>query len=89
MPDKPRRDDAPEEEWFDEDPPEVGDDEPVDTIRCPECHADIYEDAEQCPRCGHFILPDTNCWSGRPGWWIVLGLIGVAALVYSLVLLGP
>ncbi|MEK6238409.1 MAG: hypothetical protein N2C14_27135 [Planctomycetales bacterium] len=60
------------------------DDEDDDTevVPCPECGVDIYEDAEQCPACGQYVvvrMPDL--WSQRPLWWVVLGLLGVAAVI--------
>jgi len=79
--------------WFDESGDELRDDEFPDdnydddlneTIPCPECRAEVYEDAEQCPHCGHYITSETNVWSGRPAWWIVLGILGVAALILAL-----
>jgi hypothetical protein len=56
-----------------------------DTIRCPECDAEIYDDSVQCPHCGHYIEADTNVWSGRSLWWIVVGLLGVIATIAALV----
>jgi DNA-directed RNA polymerase subunit RPC12/RpoP len=53
------------------------------TIPCPHCGADIYEDSVRCPRCGTYLTPDTNPWSGRPGWWILVGLLGIVALVWA------
>ncbi|MDZ4819731.1 MAG: zinc ribbon domain-containing protein [Planctomycetota bacterium] len=74
-------DDLDEEEYPDED--SFSDDETA-TRECPRCGVDIYEDAEQCPLCGHWITPDTSPWSGRSGWWIVLGAVGTLALILSL-----
>jgi hypothetical protein len=69
----------------DEDPdePDYEDDE-SETVPCPNCGASLYEDADYCPRCNQYVTPDTSAWSGRPLWWIVLGLAGVAALVLAL-----
>jgi hypothetical protein len=39
----------------------------------------------QCPTCGSYLTEDTNPWSGRSLWWIVLGLLGVGAAVAALV----
>jgi hypothetical protein len=82
--------------WFDEtggesddfEQPDAFDDASDDTEPCPECGADIYEDAEQCPHCGAYVTHSTSAWSGRPLWWIVLGVLGVVALVIALVGLG-
>ncbi len=48
-------------EDFDEDPdpsdmdPDEHDDDVLDTHPCPNCNAEIYEDADQCPVCGHYV----------------------------------
>ena len=79
-----------EDEWFEEPDDEReeyddldGDDESL-TLPCPECGADVFEDAVQCPVCGNYITHSTSVWQGRPGWWIVLGLLGVVALILVL-----
>jgi len=77
--------------WFDQDETDWYDDEYSDsgdsseTLPCPECGADVYEDAERCPACGQYITPGSgNLWAGRSPWWIILGLLGIAAVVLAL-----
>jgi len=80
--------------WFEDSGDELLDDEFPDenehdddlsrTLPCPQCGADVYEDAVQCPHCGNYITHDTHVWSGRPLWWIVLGLLGVLATILAL-----
>ncbi len=53
----------------------------TDTILCPACGAEIYEDTPRCPVCGEYITAGTNAWSGRPVWWIVLGILGLLSFV--------
>lgn len=60
------------------------DDDLSDTTPCPACGADVFADAPACPVCGHYIAAETSAWSGRPVWWIVLGAIGVVALLVFL-----
>jgi len=73
--------------WFEEPDNEPDDDEYPDedevtlTVPCPACGAEVYEDAVRCPVCGDYITHDTSLWSGRPGWWVLLGLLGVLALI--------
>lgn len=62
------------------------DDGLTDTVVCQHCGADVYEDANQCPACGMYLLADTRVWSGRPLWWVVLGLLGILAGILALVL---
>jgi len=54
-------------------------DEPA-FVACPNCRKMIPEDAEQCPRCGHYVL-DEEIAGGKP-WWVWVGL--VLALVVAL-----
>ncbi|MBN1589420.1 MAG: zinc-ribbon domain-containing protein [Pirellulales bacterium] len=81
--------------WFDQPGDELDDDEYPDppddedetpTASCPECGADVYEDAVQCPACGAYITPTSgsHLWAGRPVWWIVLGVLGIAATIVVL-----
>ena len=60
------------------------DDGPAETVSCPSCGADVYEDAEQCPTCGEWITSIHSPWQGRSTWWIVLGVLGVAATSFAL-----
>ncbi len=76
-------DDLHDYEYPDADP---YDEDSTDTVTCPECGADVYEDADVCPVCGEFLIPDTRPWSGKPTWWIVLGILGVIATAAALVL---
>jgi hypothetical protein len=94
-----------DELWFDEPYDELGDDEfPGEdefdndqfdddaslTVPCPECGAEIYEDAVQCPVCGSYVThAGRNLWSGRPTWWIAVGLLGILATILMLAGLTP
>jgi hypothetical protein len=59
------------------------------TILCPKCGTDLYDDVEQCPVCGTWLTTVTSPWSGRQAWWLALALLGVAALVWALLLGRP
>jgi len=76
----------PSDEGFDESeyPEPDEDDDAQDTVPCPNCGADVYEDAPACPVCGHYFTAEGSPWSGKPGWWILLGLLGVAAAIVVL-----
>ena len=71
---------------FDDPADDPWEEETTDNVTCPVCGADVYEDADQCPSCGEYILPDTCIWSGRPLWWIALGVLGIVALAAALFL---
>lgn len=80
----PRHDwDEPDDSW---DEPEEPDDDLTETVACPACGAEVYEDAVRCPECGEYITHDTRAWSGRPAWWIILGLLGILAVIAMLIL---
>lgn len=72
------------DDFEDELPDEDQLDETSETVPCPECGAEIYEDAERCPVCGQYVIHRRDVWAGRPLWWIVLGLLGVVAVVVIL-----
>jgi predicted nucleic acid-binding Zn ribbon protein len=78
-------DDRPLEDW--EYPDEVTDDEddePTPTRACPMCGIDVYDDAVQCPLCGEYFTRTNRAWEGRPFWWMVLGLLGIMAVILTL-----
>lgn len=64
--------------------PDLYDDDFSETLPCPQCGNEVYEDAVRCPHCGTYITHGTNVWSQRPAWWIVLGLLGVLAVILVL-----
>ena len=63
------------------------DDDEAETIPCPNCGADVYEDAPRCPSCDEYITASNSVWIGRPWWWIGLGIAGIAATILALSLL--
>ncbi len=65
------------------------DDDLSETVPCPECGAEIYEDAVRCPVCGAYVTHTTSPWVGRPVWWIVLALFGILATILVLAVVGP
>lgn len=71
-------------EWDLAESPE--DDEPS-TYPCPYCRTPVFDDAEQCPKCGNYISSEDVEGSDVRRWWIVLGLI--ASLVVALMWIFP
>ncbi len=63
--------------------PDIEDDEEM-TIPCPKCGAEVFDDADQCPSCGWYLIHDTRAWSGKSIWWIALGLLGIIAVILAL-----
>lgn len=60
--------------------------EPDETfsIPCSNCHADVYEDCEQCPYCGEYIIRSTNPLVGKPDWYIWLSVLGIIAVIFAM-----
>ena len=56
------------------------------TFPCPECGAEVYEEAVQCPKCGSYITFDTSPWAGKPTWWVAMGIVGIIAVIIALAL---
>lgn len=65
--------------------PDPWEDDSTETIDCPSCGAEVYEDAERCPVCGDYLLRDTtSVWSDKPAWWLLLGILGIIAVATAL-----
>jgi len=74
-PNEPDLDDADEDDG----------DEYAETIRCPHCKREVYEGAEQCPKCGEYLTDEESPRTGHPRWVIVTAVVMLAAFLYSLV----
>ena len=59
------------------DAPDDGDDD--ETIPCPHCLEPVYEDAEWCPACGHYLSREDA--PRRHPWWLLLGVVVCLAVV--------
>ena len=73
----------PLEEWEFPESDEEEDEDASETQVCPSCGAAIYEDAEQCPACGDYVVFSDSAISGWPWWFVALGLVGVVAVVLA------
>jgi len=65
-------------------PEEWSDDESVELVECSHCGAEVYEEAPQCPVCGNYMVVSTSAMSGKPLWFVLLGLAGIVAVVLAL-----
>lgn len=80
------------DDWFQEsddefdeaDYPDDEADDSTETVACPSCGREVYEEAEQCPYCGSYIIHQTSPWLGRSVWWIVLAVLGLIATIVAL-----
>ena len=74
-----------EEDW---EPTDYGDEsDATELLPCPHCGAPVYEESQRCPACGDYIVFESNPFFGRPAWWIILGMLGVIAVIAALVLM--
>jgi len=89
-----------ESDWDDDDEPYDEDDQDeVDTFPCPECGQLVYEEADVCPYCGCILEAGWMSGEAAPWWsfggavqewspyWIFLGMAGVVAVVFVLMML--
>ena len=63
-------------------------DDASETMACPVCGADVYEDALRCPSCGEYITHSTSFFAGRPWWWTALDIAGVIAVIVTSLVIG-
>jgi hypothetical protein len=84
--------DSSEDELRDEEYPDEADadwdnDDDPETIACPVCGADVYEESERCPACGEYITPNTSPLAGRSAAFVILGIAGIVATIWAFVVL--
>jgi len=58
----------------------VTDDDEVAQTPCPHCGKSVYEEAQRCDHCGHYITQEFTP-SRRP-WWLVVGVVACLVAVY-------
>jgi hypothetical protein len=55
-----------------------------DTVPCPYCGEEIYEDAVRCPGCGNYLSEEDRP-AGRKPWWLIVGVLAcLAAMLWWL-----
>lgn len=69
--------DDPYDEDVDEDAREDGD----DTVPCPRCKREVYENAQQCPYC-HYFLSEEDALASLKPWWVIVGAVLALGAVY-------
>ena len=51
-----------------------------DTVACSNCNHPVYDDAERCPACGHYLSREDA--PVRRPWWLVVGvLLGLVVVI--------
>ena len=61
---------------------ELGDEGAWDTLPCPLCGEEIYENADRCPICGEYVVGGVGRRPRGSLWRIVLILISIALAIY-------
>lgn len=82
--------DSDDDDYAPDDYASDGDDPSDATVECSYCGAEVYEDAERCPRCGNYLLPPGT--SGefeqggllvrQPLWIIITALVCIYAMLH-------
>jgi hypothetical protein len=62
------------------------DEDDAETVPCPSCGEEIYEEAERCPHCERYISREDA--PGRRPLWMVLGALLALAAALGWVLSG-
>jgi len=58
------------------------DEDQDNTVPCKNCRRDVFEEAEQCPYCGEYILATSNPFASKPVWFQkLMFLIAILALI--------
>ena len=73
-----------EDDWYPE-----GQDDPdeLDLVTCPACGEEIYEEAEQCPECGHYMVRGSNSpLRTAPNWYVAIALLGIVAVIIAMLM---
>lgn len=70
--------------WNDE-PDAAADGDAEGELLCVNCHEPLYEDAEQCPHCHHYVTDEDEelnvaneeeaSYYRRKPWWIIVGAL--------------
>ena len=64
---------------------DTSDSDDNDTVPCPACGAEIYDDAERCPECGHYLSRE-DAPRSKKLLWIIAGAIVCLVIVLLWVL---
>jgi hypothetical protein len=50
------------------------------TVTCPHCQAEVFEDAERCPRCGNYLSREDAPAQPRGGAWVIVMILALLAV---------
>jgi hypothetical protein len=60
-----------------------GDSDDGDTMPCPHCRREIYDDSERCPHCGEYLGGSDEPGTGKPLWVVVTVIVVLAAILLT------
>lgn len=60
-------------------------DDSVETLECPHCGREVYEDTDKCPHCGEWIMPLAARASSKSRIWIVGAILALLAMLVFLI----
>jgi len=75
-------DDNPDGQWVDD----SDDDCEAELLFCPRCGKSVYEETQKCPHCGDWITPTYKNAHTKRGWFLVIVLLLVFAILMVYVL---
>ncbi|MFQ5490164.1 MAG: hypothetical protein ACE5GE_05520 [Phycisphaerae bacterium] len=61
------------------------DDGAPEMLACPACGAMVYEETQQCPQCGDWIVPHAAAARRKSPLWIVAAVLALAGMLFWLV----
>lgn len=70
-----------DDEYYEADWDEEGEEFEPPVRVCPECGAEVFGDLDMCPSCGHWLEAAPRPLDGKPTWYLLLGLLGVIAVI--------
>jgi hypothetical protein len=59
-----------------------------DTIPCPHCGKQIYDESERCPYCETYISEEDDAQPTRKPWWIIICALLCLYAVYRWIVRG-
>jgi hypothetical protein len=69
---------------YDDDLEDFDDDDPSAWYECPLCGEEVYDDANLCPSCDQYMVPQLVTRSdSRPMWYLFLVTAGILAVIVT------
>lgn len=72
-------------DYYEDDEFDDFDDDESETVPCPSCGKEVYEESERCPYCSEYIVHNRGInplWQ-RTAWMLIIGAGLLAAIYFS------